>query len=136
MPDEMGGFSRLQTSTLALMVFALLIGLAIQVWQTNQPLPQVDPALEKRFIAISDSLAALQKTGSEAGPEAMDISVYINTASPEELQMLPGVGPVLANRIWQYRKEHGRFKAKTELLHVKGIGKKTLEKLSAMIIIN
>lgn len=54
--------------------------------------------------------------------------IDLNTAGPEELQALSGVGPVLAQRIIDYREEHGPFQSVEELLEVKGIGPATLEK--------
>lgn len=52
--------------------------------------------------------------------------VNVNIASSEELQTLRGIGPVLAQRIIDYRTEHGRFQTIEELLEVKGIGPATL----------
>ena len=53
--------------------------------------------------------------------------VNINTAGLTELQTLPGIGPVLAQRILDYRQENGPFSALSELTNVSGIGEKTLE---------
>ena len=55
--------------------------------------------------------------------------VEINTAGPEELESLDGIGPALAQRIIDYREEHGPFQSAEDLLEVKGIGEATLEKL-------
>ena len=55
--------------------------------------------------------------------------VHLNTASKSELDTLPGVGPATAEKILQYRQEHGGFGSLDELLDVKGIGPK---KLAAM----
>ena len=55
--------------------------------------------------------------------------VNINTATLEELQTLPGIGPVLAQRILDYRAEHGSFSSLAELTEVSGIGTKRLEAL-------
>lgn len=64
-------------------------------------------------------------------PEGSDMSnlVDINRASPKELETLPGVGPVLAERIIKYREQNGAFLSPEDLTQVKGIGEKTLEKL-------
>jgi comEA protein len=53
----------------------------------------------------------------------------LNQATIEELVALPDIGPVLAQRILDYRTEHGYFRAIEELDAVPGIGPKTLEKL-------
>lgn len=52
-----------------------------------------------------------------------------NTATSEELQTLPGIGPVLAARIIEYRETVGKFRTIDDLLAVKGIGEKTLAKI-------
>ncbi len=53
-------------------------------------------------------------------------SVNLNLATPEQLESLPGVGPVLAERIVAWREEHGRFASADDLLDVSGIGDKVL----------
>lgn len=53
--------------------------------------------------------------------------VNVNTASQGELESLPGIGRVLAQRIIEYRETHGPFKAPEDLLKVRGIGPKKLE---------
>ena len=61
--------------------------------------------------------------------------VNINTATCEELQTLNGIGPVLAQRIVDYRTVHGPFTSVEELLNVKGIGEKTLNKFREQITV-
>ena len=53
--------------------------------------------------------------------------VNINTATIAQLQELPNIGPVLAERIIAYRSEHGAFHSVSELVNVPGIGEKKLE---------
>ena len=59
--------------------------------------------------------------------------VNINTATQEELETVPGIGEVLAERILDYRTEHGAFHRPEELLNVPGIGEKTLETMKECI---
>ena len=61
------------------------------------------------------------------------LMVNINTATVQELEALPGIGPTLAQRIVDYRREHGPFQAPESLIHVKGIGEGTLEDLLDLI---
>ena len=59
--------------------------------------------------------------------------INLNTASSEELQELPGVGPSTAEKILAYRTQYGRFTNKEELMNVSGIGEKTYAKLENLI---
>ncbi|MCP4303285.1 MAG: ComEA family DNA-binding protein [bacterium] len=68
-------------------------------------------------------------TATSGGAIEQDGSVRINTASVGELEQLPGVGPVLAERIAAYRDDHGPFAAVEDLLDVPGIGEGKLETL-------
>jgi competence protein ComEA len=73
--------------------------------------------------APSDGAAA---PGS-AGP------IDLNTATPAELDTLPGVGPVLAQRILDWRTEHGRFESVDQLGDVPGIGESRLAQLRDLV---
>jgi len=53
----------------------------------------------------------------------------LNTATEKELAGLPGIGPVLARRIVEYRRRHGPFRSPEDLLAIKGIGPRRLERL-------
>ena len=63
------------------------------------------------------------------------VRTNINTASLAGLQRLPRIGPALAGRIVDYRRTHGPFQHPDEIVEVKGIGEKTLEKLRPWIYI-
>ncbi|WP_082506871.1 helix-hairpin-helix domain-containing protein [Arthrobacter sp. Leaf337] len=77
------------------------------------------------------------ETGSDGtgsgGQGTGSAKVDLNTASVEELGTLPRVGPVLAQRIFDWRKEHGRFSAVEELDAVDGVGPKMLETLLPLV---
>jgi competence protein ComEA len=64
-----------------------------------------------------------------AGAEADKSPVDINAADSVKLTELPGIGPALAQRIVDYRKEHGPFKSIDELVNVRGVGERLLERL-------
>jgi competence protein ComEA len=68
-----------------------------------------------------------------AGAGAGAGKVNLNTAGVEELDALPKVGPVLAQRIVDWRKEHGPFKSVEELDAVDGVGPKMLETLLPLV---
>lgn len=72
--------------------------------------------------------------GSKQGlSEASDEVLSLNGASASDLEDLPGVGPVLAERIVAYREEHGRFETVEDLLGVSGIGEAKLAALRDLV---
>ncbi|MGG3574689.1 helix-hairpin-helix domain-containing protein [Bacillus gobiensis] len=62
-------------------------------------------------------------------------TVNINTATSEELQTLPGIGPSRAETIIAYREENGGFKTIEDMMNVSGIGEKSFEKLKPSITV-
>ncbi|MGW1887904.1 helix-hairpin-helix domain-containing protein [Streptomyces sp. NPDC001970] len=69
--------------------------------------------------------------GAATGPAAGPIS--LNSATVEQLDTLPGVGPVLAQHIVDYRTEHGGFRSVDELREVKGIGERRFADLQTLV---
>ena len=67
------------------------------------------------------------KAGAPVGP------VDLNTATSDQLEALPGVGPATSKAILAYRSSHGRFRSVTELLEVPGIGPAKLEALRPLV---
>jgi competence protein ComEA len=67
------------------------------------------------------------------GPNKASDKININSASSDELQKLPQVGPKVAQRIIDFRKQNGPFKKAEELMKVTGIGEKIYAKLKDLI---
>ena len=105
-------------------------------------------SFEQAFIRRRDSLLAQEKLDSlreiseqqqkqvsyQSG-EIKGLPVNINTASSEQLQQLPRIGPTMAARIIEYRTQNGKFRNKEDLMRVRGIGEKTFQNLKDMISI-
>jgi len=66
----------------------------------------------------------------------LGLALNLNSASKEDLEALPGIGPALAARILEYRKNHGPFKKVEDLEQVSGIGPKKMEKLRPLVIVD
>jgi len=79
------------------------------------------------FAMASDEGEIALATPSDAG------IVYINSASAAELEVLPHVGPTLAERILAYREENGPFTSLEDLDNVSGIGPSTLADIAPLI---
>ena len=73
--------------------------------------------------------------GAAAPTSASHGPVNLNTATVNDLDVLPGVGPVTAAAIIDYRKQKGRFTSVDELSHIDGIGPSRLEKLRSLVTV-
>jgi len=58
-----------------------------------------------------------------------------NLASIEELDSLPGIGPVLAERIVKYREENGSFEQIEDMLKISGLGPKMIRKIEPYLLV-
>ncbi len=84
------------------------------------------PDEEQGFVVISDGTPS-----PLAGEELVDI----NTASPEELDKLPGIGPTTAQNIIEYREVFGPFARIEDIVNVSGIGSATFEAIEDLITV-
>lgn len=78
-------------------------------------------------LVLALLLAALPGLAAEAKPEGGGKKVNINSADASQLALLPRVGPSVAQRILDYRKQNGPFKKAEDLMLVQGIGEKTYQ---------
>ena len=83
------------------------------------------------------SVAAMPAENQPASDSSSGAGVVnINTADAAQLALLPRVGAKTAQRIVEYRTEHGPFAKTSDLLQVKGIGDKSFENLSGYLTVN
>ena len=82
------------------------------------------------FLSLICSSAAL---GGKKKPPLKPVN--INTATSEELQQVPGIGPATAEKILQMRKSYGAFKSVDDLLAIRGLGRKRLEKMRKYLVV-
>jgi comEA protein len=73
---------------------------------------------------------------SQAKKKPPAAPVNLNTATSEELQLVPGIGPVTAEKILQMRKSYGAFKSVDDLSAIRGIGPKRLEKMRKYLTVS
>jgi comEA protein len=78
-------------------------------------------------LALAESSLA-----EDASPQLVG-TVNINTATPEQLELLPGIGEARAKAVVSMRKQRGGFESVNELTEVKGIGDAALERLRPFV---
>ncbi|MEU6764606.1 ComEA family DNA-binding protein [Streptomyces sp. NPDC046853] len=90
---------------------------------------------EPAAASAAPAVPAAPGAGAAAGPPGASpaAQVGLNTATAEQLDELPGVGPVLAQHIIDYRTEHGGFRSVDELREVNGIGDKRYADLQNLV---
>ena len=85
------------------------------------------------FLAAIFLLATPPATAQKKSVEVLAETIDINSADVEELMELPGIGQSYAQRIVDYRQEHGAFERIEDLMNVRGIGEKTFLKIRASL---
>ena len=81
-----------------------------------------------------EAAGSLSEADSRADGSSSDI-VNINTASSEELQTIPGIGPSKAEAVVEYREENGMFQTIEDITNVSGIGEKSFERIKSSITV-
>ena len=110
---------------------------------TESVFSEAEPAPPEE-IPTASAVSEMSSAQVMSPPEITEVSssgtqngslININTADTRELIKLSGIGEVKAAAIVAYREEHGAFSSVEELLNVKGIGEKTLEKIRGYVTV-
>lgn len=107
-------------------------GMADGIDLTTLNLARIVADGEQIFVGVDPPPGAAADAPA-AAPGMSGGLVNLNTATPEQLGTLPGIGPALAARIVQWREQHGRFTAVEELLEVSGIGPAKYEAVAPLV---
>lgn len=92
----------------------------------------------RQFVGLGIGLGLLllaSTASAEASKPSETKRINVNTAPSSELVALPGIGPKKAEAIVLYREANGRFATVDDMIQVKGIGAKTLEKLRPLVTV-
>ncbi|MBB6402979.1 ComEA family DNA-binding protein [Arthrobacter sp. AZCC_0090] len=100
----------------------------IHVPRTGEPVPEPAAGTAGGTVGAPDS-------GSSGAGTSAGGKLNLNTATAEELDALPKVGPVLAKRIVEWRQQHGPFAAVEDLDAVDGVGPKMMETLLPLVTV-
>jgi competence protein ComEA len=85
-------------------------------------------SIDKQELDGTGNIAKKERIGKKSSVKADNTIINLNTASKQDLMSLDGIGEVKADAIISYRNQIGKFTSIEQLLDVKGIGTKTLEK--------
>jgi len=141
------GFTPTESRVVFFLIGTFFIGICARVFLSRQP------PLRHFDYANSDSIF-LSRSAQKLSPETLRVRpatpvessfgqpakpkpriIDINTAAKEDFITLPGIGEAMAERIIIYREENGPFHSVDDLLNVKGIGRKKLDKIAPYCII-
>lgn len=119
----------------AAIVVGILGGATVWGWWSTRGTGVPTDSLVVSAVVLSDSTAAGGRPPAKRSIDYLpDPLAFLSSASPDSLDLLPGVGPVLATRLAAARREHGPFQSWDDVDRVRGIGPKTIERLKALAI--
>ncbi len=116
------------------------INLALELRDQQQiHVPAIDEASPPPAIqggAAAQVVAQSAPSAAVAAPEALTGPINLNSATLEQLDTLPGIGPAIAQRIIEYRDSIGGFTTTEQLTQVSGIGAAKFAKISDLITVD
>ena len=157
------GFTGTETNIILFILLACLIGIALNIIKSSKNEKEFlefdysredslfsaasgDPGIEDSNLNSKEKIIASQHELLDFTKEKLEGRSFdkkppltkiinLNSATEPELAQLPGFGKKTAAAVIAYRSKHGKIKELKELLNVKGIGQKKLEKIRNLIVI-
>jgi competence protein ComEA len=87
-------------------------------------------------LCFSLTICAVSVPAQKAGPGTTSAEkINLNSATAEQLQSLPGIGPGIAKSILEHRTKVGKFSRIEEIINVKGIGEKKFQKIKDRLVV-
>ena len=137
-------FTKREKHVILFLVCTLILGYGVKLYQGShlyddfKPVTSIEKeSFEKKARLAYDTSKRKGLNSSESSTEndskPQTEIININTAEKQNLVKLPKIGTITAERIIRFRDNYGPFKSFDDLLKVKGIGPKTLEKLKPQI---
>lgn len=142
-------FSRREAAVVILLACAVLIGGIMKYWRDySTPVTILMPAdrslapesggedeAANREAFLPSAVQSREASDSER-PLPAGAKIDVNRASWEDLMRLPGIGPILAQRIIEYRRQNGPFMTEEDLLNVSGIGSNRYDAVREFIVVD
>jgi competence ComEA-like helix-hairpin-helix protein len=141
------GFTPTESKVVFFLVAMFMIGIGVKIFTSGRPAPghydystsdsifsaRSAQKLSPETLRVKERTVMESSLGPPAKPKPRPID--INMATKEDLVALPGIGEAMAERIIMYREEKGPFRSVDDLLNVKGIGRKKLDRLAPYCLI-
>jgi comEA protein len=123
-------FTPQEIKALILLLVTLVVGSGITLYKRTHPQFAPELVVEKREVNFPS------QAQFSSHQESKEMKININQATAAQLQLLPGVGPVLSERIIKYRESQGRFEKIEDLMQVQGIGPKTFQQVKDLLSVD
>jgi competence protein ComEA len=92
------------------------------------------PVADGQQVVVPERGSAAPVSSGPGSPSSPGAPLSLSTATAEQLDTLPGIGPVTAQKIVAYREQHGAFRSVAELDAIPGIGPARIDELKGLVV--